>query len=147
MGKTGWRRASGLTLAALFGMSSIVAAQKPAKQKPRQVPQTDVETAAPMTPAQAAGEALLEQMTSRSSEGLVELVHPDGTVSMDLQGRFMSVMVATPTAAGGHTVDCQTGHEALKHATADRTAKAIKVQKAPRALTPAPATTAIREIK
>ena len=36
----------------------------------------------------------LRQMLSRSSEGLVFVEHPDGRVSVDLQGRFMNAAVA-----------------------------------------------------
>src|SRR5215213_10027789 len=115
MSKPGIRSAGTLALAAFFTTTAIVAAQKPGKQKPRQVPQTGVEAVVP-TPADVAGEALLEQMTSRSSEGLVEVVHPDGTVSVDLQGRFMNVMLATAATDGALTVSCETGPEALKHA-------------------------------
>jgi hypothetical protein len=121
-------------------MSGVAAAQKPNKQKPRQVPQTDAEPAAPVTDAQAAGEALLEQMTSQSTEGLVALVHPDGMLSMDLEGRFMSVLVVKTNKDGSQEVSCETGREALAHA---------KGKAAPRAKTPAaaPATTAAREVK
>lgn len=141
MRKTNLLAAGALTLAAVFAMSDIATAQGRGRQKPRQVPETGVEKVP--TPADAAGEALLEQMTSRSSEGLVEVVHADGTVSVDLQGRFMNVMVATPTADGGHTIACATGHEALKHATAGATGKTA-VQKARRAAAP---TTPARELK
>ena len=140
MRKTGIRSAGALTLAALFTASAIVAAQKPGKQKPRQVPHTGVETVV-QTPADVAGEAVLEQMTSRSSQGLVEVVHADGTVSMDLQGRFMNVMLATPATEGGLTVSCETGPEALKHA------KAIAPVTAERSATAAPVAPSIREVK
>jgi hypothetical protein len=105
-----------LTLAAVFGMSGIAVAQGRGKQKPRQVPQTGVEKVP--TPADLAGEAALEQMTSRSSEGLVEVVHPDGSVSLDLQGRFMNVLIAAVREDGTHTASCEVGHQALKRATA-----------------------------
>ena len=36
----------------------------------------------------------LQNMLSRSSAGLTEVHHPDGHVSVDLQGRFMSASVA-----------------------------------------------------
>ena len=36
----------------------------------------------------------LRQMLSRSTEGLVEVVRPDGGASVHLQGRFMSMSVA-----------------------------------------------------
>lgn len=36
----------------------------------------------------------------RDDEGLTEVVHPDGTVTLDLQGRFRAVPVATQDAEG-----------------------------------------------
>jgi hypothetical protein len=142
MGKTGLRRAGALALAGLFATSAIVSAQKPAKQKPRQVPETGVETVVP-APTEAVGEALLEQMTSRSSEGLVEVAQADGTVSMDLQGRFMSVMVATTAPDGSQSVVCETGPEALKNALAPRS-DAPAAEKGSRPVKAAPAA---RELK
>ena len=115
---TGWRAASALTIVTVLGLSGIAAAQKPNKQKPHQVPQTDAKPATPVADTDAAGEALLEQMTSRSAEGLVEVVNPDGAVSMDLKGRFMSVMVATAKADGTIEVSCETGPDAVTHAHA-----------------------------
>ncbi len=144
MVKNGLRSVSALTLAALIGMCGVVSAQKPNKQKPRQIPQTDLPPVVPPTAAEALGEARLEQMTSRSSEGLVQVVHADGAVSMDLQGRFMSVMLSTTNADGTHAVSCGTGLEALKHATAKPTAKKDKSK--PAAMAP-PTVTLSRELK
>lgn len=139
-----WRAVSALTLAAVVMLSGMAAAQKPNRQKPRQIPQTDAEPATPVTDTQASGEALLEQMTSRSGEGLVEVVNPNGAVSMDLQGRFMSVMVATLKADGTSEVSCETGPEALTHATA---AAAPKKRTAPPTAAAVPVTPVPREIK
>jgi hypothetical protein len=125
-------------------MSGLAAAQKPAKQKPRQVRQTDSEPAVP-TAEQAAGEALLEQMTSRSSAGLVEVVGADGSVSMDLQGRFMSVMVAKTQTDGSVSVACENGPQALH--TARTTASSSAAGKRAPAKTPSPSATTVREIK
>jgi hypothetical protein len=147
MKKRDLRFASALTFVALFGFSAIVAAQKPAKQKPRQTPQTGVEDVTPVTVDQAEGEALLDRMISRSSEGLVEVVHPNGSVSMDLQGRFMSVMLATPLNGGGHSAACVVGHEALKHAQATGTVKEADGAKTQRHAAPKPTTAAVREVK
>ena len=61
-------------------------------------------------------EQKLEQMTSRSTEGLSEVQHADGTVSMDLQGRFMHVMVAVPDGKGGTRLVCTDDHSKLKKA-------------------------------
>ncbi len=145
MGKAGLRRAGALTLTAVFGMSAMVSAQKPGRQKPRQVPQTDIETVVD-APGEAVGEALLEQMTSRSADGLVEVGYADGTVSMDLQGRFMSVMVATTAADGSQAVACETGPKALTNAQAVRSDGPAGSRKSARPATPA-AATAARELK
>jgi hypothetical protein len=102
-------------------------------KKPQQVVPTGAEDS-PLAPVDLAGEARLEEMISRSSEGLVEVRHADGSVSMDLQGRFMSVMLATPSATGGLIASCHTGPEALKRATT----KPAKI---------APVTTAARELR
>jgi hypothetical protein len=144
MVKTSLRRVSALTLATLIGMCGVVSAQKPNRQKPRQIPQTDLPPAVPATGTEAAGEARLEQMTSRSSEGLVEVVRADGAVSMYLEGRFMNVMLATTNPDGTAASTCETGHEALKHATAKPPAK-----KAPAkgTVTTAPTVTLGRELK
>ena len=45
-------------------------------------------------------------MLSRSSEGLVEVHHPDGHVSVDLQGRFQSVSLARLNEAGEVEATC-----------------------------------------
>lgn len=144
MVKIGWRSVSALTLAAFIGMCGVVSAQKPNKQKPRQIPQTDLPPLVPATGLEAAGEARLEEMTSRSSEGLVEVVRADGAVSMDLEGRFMNVMLATINPDGTHAASCETGHEALKHATAKPPAKK-ELSKGP--VTAAPTVTLSRELK
>ncbi|HEX2252834.1 MAG TPA: hypothetical protein VHQ65_06180 [Thermoanaerobaculia bacterium] len=66
----------------------------------------------PPTPEEARlmGETLRE-MLSRSDEGLVRRVHPDGHVSIDLQGRFMNVAIARATADGVAVFDCVTDAE------------------------------------
>lgn len=57
-----------------------------------------------LVPAQAvrnkAVDSDLATMLSKSSEGLVEVHHPDGHVSVDLQGRFMSASLARINADG-----------------------------------------------
>jgi len=55
----------------------------------------------PLTPEEAQRLADgLKGMLNRSSEGLQQVTHPDGTVSMDLQGRFQNVAVAKKTVEG-----------------------------------------------
>jgi hypothetical protein len=143
MRKTGLRTAGAFALAAVFGMSGIVAAQKPGKQKPRQVPETGVERVP--TPADVAGEALLEQMTSRSTAGLVPVVSADGTISLDLEGRFMNVMLAVPGTGGELTLACETGPEALKRGKA--AASQHQTGKANQTAAPIPTASGTRELK
>ena len=84
-------------------------------------------------------EAELRYMTSESTEGLVYDQRSDGTISVDLQGRFMSVAIATPTEDGGYLVSCHTGEDAVTHAMK---AADIAAGKAPRLkVEPAVATT------
>ena len=55
----------------------------------------------PLTPEEAKRLADgLKVMLNNSTEGLVEVHHADGSVSMDLQGRFQHVMVARTEADG-----------------------------------------------
>jgi hypothetical protein len=100
-------------------------AEKGKKQKPRQVLDTGVE----LVPADPSGEAALEQMTNRSSDGLTVVQHDNGMLSVDLEGRFMSVMMATPNTDGTHSLSCLTGSQARKHAAAGAgTVKAWRAQ-------------------
>ena len=142
---TGWRTASALALAAMMGSSGSLAAQKPDKQKPRQVRQTDAEPATPASADAIAADALLEEMTSQVSDDLVAVAHPDGTLSMDLQGRFMSVMLVRTNKDGSQTIACETGHQALTDGLA-KPAAAVPVSKTQTKTVPAPATVA-RELK
>ena len=48
----------------------------------------------------------LKGMLNRSSEGLVEEQHADGSVTVDLQGRFQSVAVARENDDGTITQSC-----------------------------------------
>ncbi|MEO8217841.1 MAG: hypothetical protein ABI718_12230 [Acidobacteriota bacterium] len=57
----------------------------------------------------------MEKMLSRSTKGLVEVKQADGTVSMDLDGRFMNVLVLVG-GDGGDTTSCHTNLESLKRA-------------------------------
>lgn len=115
---------------------------KPKKQKPQQVVPTGAEDTAVPTADEVLADLELEQMTSRSTEGLEAVEHPDGTVSVDLEGRFMSVVVATPNAAGGHTVSCATGQHARYQA---RKARAVQATKPATPPAPAPAPTPLEE--
>lgn len=71
--------------------------------------QVDSETGQikPLTPEGARKLAEgLKGMLNKSSEGLVEEQHPDGSVTMDLQGRFQNVTVARVNKDGTVTQSC-----------------------------------------
>lgn len=48
----------------------------------------------------------LKPMLNKSSEGLVTVQHPDGSMSMDLQGRFQNVAVARVNKDGTVSQSC-----------------------------------------
>jgi hypothetical protein len=132
-----------IAICAVLGASAAQAADKPAineTQLPRQVLSTGEEDVAQIAPAARAAaavavsesqllEADLVEMTSESDEGLVVEQLSDGSSMVDLQGRFMNVLVATPTEDGGTTVSCHTGHDAVAHAAH---AKDVASGKAPK---------------
>ena len=51
---------------------------------------------------------------NKSTDGLVEVKHEDGTVSMDLQGRFQNVMIARKNEDGSVTTGCVDTPEAAR---------------------------------
>jgi hypothetical protein len=71
-----------------------------------------------------AGEEALDADTQnalrRDSEGLVQVRHADGSVSMDLQGRFQNVSVARKNADGTVTV-CADNAPAVQQALDSKT--------------------------
>ena len=85
-------------------------------------PQAASRTAAPAAkasdPSPEELDAQLEHMTSESSDGLKKQLMPNGSTHVDLDGRFMSVMVATPNKDGGYDITCQTGEKAVEAAHA-----------------------------
>ena len=61
----------------------------------------------PLTPQEAERLAQgLKEMINPSAEGLVETQHADGSVSMDLEGRFQNVAVARENQDGSTTTSC-----------------------------------------
>ncbi len=48
----------------------------------------------------------MKQQLNRSTVGLQEVHHPDGRVSVDLEGRFQSLSVATTDSAGNVRTGC-----------------------------------------
>jgi hypothetical protein len=121
-----WPTVVGAALASLTvaaAANAQTAPEKPANaQLPSQIitgaddaPKTSAlarSAAATSQPAQL--EAQLVQMTSQSSEGLKAVTLTDGSTRVDLEGRFMSVAIATPTSDGGTEVTCNTGKDALQ---------------------------------
>ncbi len=60
-----------------------------------------------LTPEEAQKMAAgLKQMVNRSTDGLVQVQHPDGSVSMDLEGRFQDVTVARVNKDGTVSQSC-----------------------------------------
>jgi hypothetical protein len=72
----------------------------------------------------------VEKATNRSAEGLVAVQHDNGMVTMDLEGRFMTVMVAQPGKNGRAGALCVHTREEL--------AAARKAAAAPTVTAPAP---------
>jgi hypothetical protein len=74
--------------------------------------QTAQQTQAPARPALLTPEeaqkmaAGIQQLVSQSADGLVQVQHANGAVSMDLQGRFQNVTVAKREADGTLTQGC-----------------------------------------
>ncbi len=125
-GSSRFARAVTLAAASTLFFASVASAEKPddKKRKPRQIVDTGVE----LLPSDPAGEAALEQMTNRSSAGLTVVRHDNGMISVDLEGRFMNVMVATPAADGSTALSCLAGSKAVKAAGAAPTVNAWRAQ-------------------
>jgi hypothetical protein len=67
----------------------------------------------PLTPEEAQKLAAgLSQMVNQSTEGLEQVQHEDGSVSMDLQGRFQNVTVARVNQDGSVAQSCVDSPEA-----------------------------------
>jgi hypothetical protein len=120
-------------------LSAVALAQEAPTQLPQQVLPTGAEDATTPRAQEFAARAArseaqsleqkLREMTSESAEGLVTIRRDDGTIGIDLQGRFQSVLIATPTADGRFVVSCHTGEDARAHA---HHAAAISAGKAPK---------------
>jgi hypothetical protein len=68
-----------------------------------------------LVPMNKAMDAELATMLSKSSDGLVEVRHPDGHVSVDLQGRFMSASLARINTDGSLESTCVESVEQAEH--------------------------------
>ncbi len=141
-------RCSRSLLALAVGMGLVsgtaLAQDQAAKiQLPQQVLQTGEEDAAAPAAAERSvaaraaaptREQLVEQLldaTSESSEGLKTELRGDGSKAVDLEGRFMSVVIATPAKDGGYVLSCDSGESAVEHA---RHAHDMQIGKAPKVL-------------
>lgn len=51
---------------------------------------------------------------NKSTEGLVQIQHSDGSIEMDLQGRFQNVMIAKKNADGSMSTSCVDNPEAAQ---------------------------------
>lgn len=116
---------TGLLTTALALLDSTAGAQAPAQRRPQQVPATGVDTLP--TPAELAGIRTLDQFTNRSIDGLTFEHRGDGTIGLDLQGRFQNVMRAHTLPDGRIALSCAVeGHAhgavALPQWTPDRAA-------------------------
>jgi hypothetical protein len=142
-----------LALLALVSAGTALADEQAVLPENTQLPQQVLPTGAEDAPAaqdarlavplSALGDAAVSEaeltsrlieMTSESDDGLVIVTLPDGSKSVDLRGRFMSVAMAGKDADGNPTVVCYTGHDAVEHAKeaesiAAEMAKAVKAAK------------------
>jgi hypothetical protein len=109
-----------LVAAVALVLSAPAAEAAPKKKKAEQIVPTGHQDAAPPSAQDEAATEALEVMTSRSDEGLTEVMHEDGTVSMDLEGRFMHVLTAGVDAAGKPSASCDAPGDAPARAAAPR---------------------------
>ena len=90
-------------------------------------PQTGQRVNRPITEAQRQMARSARARLNRSSEGL-EVVHrPDGSMTVDLQGRFQNTSVVRRASDGTLHLECDTdaeppGHDAVVHSPAPATA-------------------------
>ena len=102
-----------LVTAALLFLTGPADAQDRTRQRPQQIPPTGAEDSAQRTAAAEAGARTLDAITSRSTAGLTFERRADGTIGLDLQGRFMHVVTAAPGKDGRLDISCHTDGEAL----------------------------------
>ena len=123
---------------------AALAQDKPAAsiQLPDQVASGKEDAAAPAAEARSAVarsaaptreqlEQQLLEMASESSEGLTTERLANGSEAVDLEGRFMSVVIATPAKDGGYVLGCDAGEGAVEHA---KHAHDVQTGKAPKVL-------------
>lgn len=93
----------GVVLALLaFALYPGATAQAQGQQQNRQA-----DEARPLTPAEAQIIAQgIKPLVNQSTEGLVQVQRPDGSVSMNLEGRFQNVVVAKKETNGTVSQSC-----------------------------------------
>jgi hypothetical protein len=130
--------ALGVPLLTALAVAQEAPTSKAVVQLPSQVLPTGEEDATPRAQDFAARAAEKEkqsleqkllEMTSESAEGLTTVRRDDGTIGINLEGRFQSVVIATPTEDGRYIVSCHTGEDARVHA---RHAAAMEAGKEPK---------------
>ena len=124
------RSLAGLYLTAgLVLLAGTAFDQEKARQRPQQLPPTGAEDSVQPSPEDEQGLRNLDAMTSRSIEGLTFEERPDGTIGLDLAGRFMHVLTAAPNKTGHLDVACHTGGNASsKGATAVKPWRPVRGQ-------------------
>lgn len=98
--------AGALLTAALVFLTGPAGAQEGKRRRPEQVPATGAEDSAQPTAEDEAGKRLIDASTSESTKGLTFDHRTDGTIGLDLQGRFMNVLTASPAKDGRIEVSC-----------------------------------------
>jgi hypothetical protein len=90
--------------------SDAEAAARPATLKGMQVyvEPKDGKMRAPTREEEKALADEIAKLTNRSTEGLVAVTYPDGTIGLDLQGRFLNVAVVHLEADGTLKTECVT---------------------------------------
>jgi hypothetical protein len=136
-------------------LATAAGAQEPRRQP--QMPATGAEDAVQLTPEQLQGLRTLEAMTSRSIEGLTFEHRDDGTIGLNLEGRFQNVLRWTAGADGKLELACHIGGDHRNESAAPsatfsplRTSQRQRVQAPSRLAAPfrvAPAKAAAPEVK
>ena len=114
------RSFAGLCLgAALVLIAGTASSQeKLRRQPPQQVPPTGAEDSAQPTLDDEEGRRTLDTITSHSTEGLTFEERTDGTIGLDLQGRFMHVLTAAVGTDGQVEISCQKDEKTVATALA-----------------------------
>jgi len=99
--------AAGAVCAFLVLLDVAAGAQAPAQpRRPTQVPDSGAESPAQTPLDDGTGVRNLDAATNRSIEGLTFEYRDDGTIGLDLQGRFQNVMLATIGPDGRVQTSC-----------------------------------------